>query len=185
MQGRGSARWKVRGALRAATGAVHERLHQAPPFAAIANRELDLRGYSDLLARIAAFHFTVGPEIGLGHGRRELLMRDLEGLGAPQPDRLYWSPPKTVPAKLGWTYVVEGSSVGGKVIYRQLDYLFGSSATGRLFFRGSALDGPRWQALCGDLEAEGHSDRSVGEIIGGATAAFALFEQAIVARELA
>ena len=185
MQGRGTGKWRVRSALRAATGAVHERLHQAPPFAAIADRQLDVRGYADLLARIAAFHFTVAQDDETGDVRRRLLMRDLKGLGSAAPGRLPWTPPKSGPGRLGWAYVLEGSSVGGKIIYRQLDYLFGNSPVGRLFFRGSATDGARWQALCRDLEAEGRTDRAVDEIVGGATAAFALFEQVVVARERA
>ncbi|HEX8262873.1 MAG TPA: biliverdin-producing heme oxygenase [Allosphingosinicella sp.] len=179
MQRHGTGEWRVRGALRAATGAVHERLHRAAPFSAIANRQLDVRGYADLVARIAAFHFTVGEDLGTGRLRRGLLVRDLKRLGLSRPGDLPWTSPRTGPERLGWAYVVEGSSIGGKVLYRQLDYLFGRSASGRLFFRGSGSDGPRWQALCRDLEAAGRTDRAVEEIIGGATAAFALFERAV------
>jgi heme oxygenase len=173
-------RWKARSALREATRAVHERLHQTPCFAAIANQELDVGRYAALLGRIAAFHCTVGPDHQHGNERRQLLARDLEVLGWPAPRPVNWSSPKSASARLGLAYVVEGSTLGGKVIYRQLDYLFGHSVAGRRFFRGSASDGPRWQALCRHLEAEGQTRRAVDEMIVGATAAFALFEQLIV-----
>lgn len=179
MQERSSAKWKVRSTLREATGAVHERLHRAPPFAAIADRQLDLAGYTELLAQIAAFHFTVGREFDRGDERRQMLSRDLEILGSPAPQRLRWNSPTTGSAGLGVAYVVEGSSLGGKVIYRQLDYLFGHSAAGRHFFRGSTSDRQRWQALCRDLEAEGQNPDAIQEIIDGAAAAFAFFEQLI------
>ena len=180
MQGRSSAKSKVRSALREATGAVHERLHQTPAFAAIANQQLDVAGYTALLGRIAAFHFTVGRDLETDNARPQLLAVDLDVLGAPAPQPVRWSFPKNVWGRLGIAYVVEGSSLGGRVIYRQLDYLFGHSTAGRQFFRGSASDVPRWQALCRLLEAEGQTHRAVDEMIAGATAAFALFEQLVV-----
>lgn len=179
MQGPASVKWKVRSALREATGAVHERLHRSPSFAAIANQQLDVAGYTALLARIAAFHFTVSEHVELNAARSQRLARDLQVLGSPAPLRLNWNSPKTAAARLGLAYVVEGSTLGGKVIYRQLDYLFGRSAAGRRFFRGSASDGPRWRALCRRLEIEGHAPRSVDEMTAAAIAAFALFEQLI------
>ena len=185
MQGRNSLKWKVRSALRDATGPVHERLHQAQPFAAIADQQLDAAGYTALLGRIAAFHATVGQQLKVDNRRSQLLARDLEVLGAPAPKPRDWSFPESAAARLGLAYVVEGSSLGGKVIYRQLDYLFGRSAAGRQFFRGSASDGPRWQALCRRVESEGQVPCAVGEMIAGATAAFALFERLLGPGEVA
>jgi heme oxygenase len=180
MQGRNRARSEVRAALRDATGAVHERLHRAPPFEAIANQQLDLGEYTEFLGRIAAFHFTVSQDLELDNARPQMLAEDLEELGCSAPQPVRWSFPKTRTARLGMAYVVEGSSLGGKVIYRQLDYLFGRFAAGRQFFLGSASDGPRWHALCCELEAEGQKAEAVDEMVAAATAAFALFEQLVV-----
>lgn len=171
----------MRAALREATGAIHERLHQARPFAALAGQQLDVRGYTDLLRGIAAFHFTVGPGLALDDSRGRRLAQDLEALGSPAPIPLDWSAPETAAARLGWTYVVEGSSLGGKLIYRQLDYLFGDSIQGRCFFKGSASDRIRWQMLCDRLEAAGRTSGAVDEMVGGANDAFGLFEQALLA----
>ena len=179
MTWQGSAEWKVRRALREATGAVHERLHEAPPFAAIAEERLSLGGYTDLLRKIAAFHFTVAPDLELDEDRRELLSRDLGTLGAAAAGRIDWSAPQSPAARLGCSYVVEGSSLGGKVIYRQLDYLFGESAGGRRFFRGTPSDGARWRSLCQRLEGEGREPGALDEMIAGAQRAFALFEQLV------
>jgi heme oxygenase len=180
MQGGRSAKCGVRNALREATRNVHERLHQTPAFAAIASQQLDVAGYTRLLERIAAFHCTVGQDVELDAARPQLLAQDLEALGSPAPRPVHWSSPKTAAATLGLAYVVEGSALGGKEIYRQLDYLFGQSPEGRRFFRGATSDVPRWQALCRELEAKGQSSHAVDEMIAGATAAFALFEQLVV-----
>lgn len=179
MKGYGSADWKVRRALRDATGAVHERLHEAPPFLAIAEQRLSLPGYTDLLRKIAAFHFTVAADLELDEGRRELLSRDLGALGTGAASRVDWSASPSHAARLGCSYVVEGSSLGGKLIYRQLDYLFGESAGGRRFFRGSPSDGARWRLLCQRLEGEGRKPDALDEMIAGAQRTFALFEQLV------
>jgi heme oxygenase len=175
-----SAKSEVRAALREATGAIHVRLHQARPFAALARQQLDADGYTDLLRRIAAFHLTVAPSLTLDGSRGRRLAQDLAALGSAVPLRLDWSVPETPAAKLGWAYVVEGSSLGGKVIYGQLDYLLGNSVEGRSFFKGSALDRVRWQTLCERLEAAGRSAAAVKEMVDGANDAFELFEQALM-----
>ena len=170
----------MRTALREATGAVHERLHLAPPFADLANQKLDLAGYRNLLASIAAFHFTVRRGGDIEDSRLDLLASDLEALGTPAPLRSDWNFPRTAAERLGLAYVVEGSSLGGKVIYRQLDYLFENSPAGRRFFRGTSSDGARWQALCRKLETEGQAPGAIDGMISGAAATFALFEQLVV-----
>jgi heme oxygenase len=179
MQGSSATDWNVRGALRDATSAVHQRLHEARPFAAIAEARLGLEGYRDLLGKIAAFHFTVGAELEVSPDRTQLLMRDLDALGGGAADRVDWTGPATGAAKLGCAYVVEGSALGGKIIYRQLDYLFGERPQGRLFFRGLPRDSARWRSLCRQLEVEGREPGALAEMIAGATGAFALFEQLV------
>ena len=174
-----SSEWKVRSALREATGAIHERLHDAPPFAAIAQRRLSRADYSELLRKIAAFHFTVAADLEADPMRLELLDRDLDSLAAERPASLDWQRPESAAARLGCAYVVEGSALGGRVIYRQLDYLFGESVAGRRFFGGSPGDGQRWRALCGRLEAEGREPDAREEMAAAAGRTFALFEQLV------
>lgn len=176
-----STKWPVRSALREATGAVHERLHQARPFAALMSRRLDLAGYADLLRRIAAFHFTIAPKLELGDARTGRLARDLDVLGVSAWPGQAWRPPGSAPARLGWAYVVEGSALGGRVIYRQLDYLFGNSRDGRRYFEGCSSDRTRWQGLCDRIEKEGSRPGAIGEMIGAAADAFAMFEDALKA----
>ena len=179
MQWLSSGDFKIRSALRDATDAVHQRLHQAPPCLAIAEGRLSLAGYADLLRRIASFHLTVTPEPPAEGSRRALLEADLESVGAPPPRPLPWRAPRDRAGRLGSAWVVAGSALGGKVVYRQLDYLFGGSAAGRLFFRGSGGDGARWRALCSRLETEGAEPGAVERMISGAEATFALFERSL------
>lgn len=169
----------ARAALRQATSVPHERLHQAPPFVAIASEQLEIDGYIDLLTRMAAFYFSVGKALDPDDARWELLAQDLEYLGSAGPMSLSWQRPASHLDRLGWHYVVDGSSLGGKVIYSQLDYLFEASFKGRSFFRGSASDRVKWQALCDQLELHGSDQDAVDEMIEGANQAFGMFGRLI------
>jgi heme oxygenase len=179
MEWRGPVQLTVRGALRAATSRMHERLHDMKPFRDIAEQRLSRGCYTDLLGKIAALHLGLGETLGMEPERRELLFQDLDALRAAPPSAIAWSTPETSAARLGCLYVVEGSALGGKVIYRQLDYLFGSSDEGRSFFRGSAADVGRWHTLCRRIEEEGCEESSLGSMISGAQAAFSLFERVL------
>lgn len=169
----------MRSALREATGMVHERLHQAKPFAALARGELGRSAYLELLSTFSTFHVTVCQSLGLDEERRIRLARDLEYLGGREQAPVAWSPPDSAAGCLGSAYVVEGSSLGGKIIYRQLDYLLGSNPDGRRFFQGTASDGERWRGLCQRIEALGRDDAARDDLIAGASNTFALFEKLI------
>ena len=58
---------------------------------------------------------------------------------------------RTTRFAIGCLYTVQGSTLGGKVISRQLDALL-HGEDGRRFFRGFPQDGANWQALCAGLE---------------------------------
>jgi len=177
-------------ALREATHVVHERLHEAPAFRAIADRQLDRCGYAELLGRLLAFHRAVDPLIA--QGRAVLGFGDGSGNGARigwlEADLAYLGGGKVplVPAAAGddWhaagcLYVVEGSVLGGKLIHRQLDYLFAANEDGRSFFAGAAGaagDSARWRDLCGRLDAYGVQPGRLAAMTAGAAAAFALLE---------
>ena len=179
MEWRDPVELTVRGALRAATSRMHERLHEMRPFREIAEQRLSRRCYTDLFGRIAALHLGLGETLGIGQERRELLFQDLDALGAAPPSGIAWTTPETSAARIGCRYVVEGSALGGKVIYRQLDYLFGSSDEGRSFFRGSAADVDRWRTLCRLIEDKGCEESSLASMICGAQSAFSLFERVL------
>jgi len=184
----------ARAALRASTREVHERLHAAPAFAAIARGELDRRAYADLLGRLLAFHRAVAPlmacaraTIGCSNdngqaARLARLESDLDHVGRTAGPRVAtpaWADDEAV----GALYVVEGSTLGGKLIHRQLDVLFAPGERGRSFFGGTSDDGRHWRALCRRLDTHGSCEARLGAMIAGAASAFALFETCLEAAD--
>ena len=176
----------VRSALRTATEEVHERLHHVRPFADIAAGRLGRAGYAALLGCLHRFHITLEAGCGDAWGaaarsgdRIARLEADLDHLGAaPPPGPAPWCPPDAPGAALGCLYVAQGSTLGGRVIARQLDYLLPDSR-GRSFFAGGPEDGARWRALCALIEREGGIPAQRAAMIAGAEAAFALFERCL------
>jgi heme oxygenase len=178
----------VRAALRLATEAVHERLHHAAPFAAIADGRLDRPGYAALLGRLAAFHAAAAAAVAQGYAelglpgqsaspaRLALLDADLAHLDAAAPAAGDARSPWSGAEAAGCAYVVEGSTLGGRVIHRQLDYLFPTGDEGRRFFAGMFDAGHRWRTLCARLESYGADGNRVEAMAAGAKRTFALFE---------
>lgn len=162
-------------------------MHGLPPFKAIEAGLLPLERYRSLLCALHRFHQALGTAAeatGLSAlssaGRRlTLLAADLATLGAspPGPDAELDAPSRA--SALGALYVGEGSMLGGRVIARQLDYLFGPAPDGRRFFLGSDEDKFAWRRVVAALDASGADAESLDAQIEGAEGAFALFERCI------
>ena len=174
--------------LREATNATHIRLHGLAQFQAIAEGRLDRPHYADLLRSLHAYHTAITDAAeagGLLHlstspHRRSLLEADLASLGtAPSRERLTWTPPSR-DALYGALYVAEGSALGGRVIARQLDALFGDADEGRTFFRGAGDTGPRWRAFLSALP-QTCDEAAMPQLVAGAEVSFALFERCLAA----
>ena len=173
--------------LRSATHATHIRLHGLHQFQAIAEGRLDRAGYADLLRSLHAYHSAIADAAeagGLQHlsssrHRRCLLEADLATLdAAPAGQRPGLNAPGRE-ALFGALYVAEGSALGGRVIARQLDYLF-DAAEGRTFFKGAGDAGPHWRAFLRAL-ANDNGEAALPQMIAGAEASFALFERCVTA----
>lgn len=85
--------------------------------------------------------------------RAPLILEDLVQLGYLAEPLLCPSLPPlhTLPQLLGAMYVLEGSTLGGQVIARQLAT---ASIAGRTYFTGRAgRAGPLWKSFCQQLEA--------------------------------
>jgi heme oxygenase len=149
--------------LRAATDEIHQALHRAAPFAAIAEGRESLAGYGATLHSLYCFHAgmhdlcvagatALGVQVlGDGHAARiEALARDLAHLGLAVP-RIAPEAAGEGGFCAGILYTVQGSTLGGKVIFRQLDALL-PGVEGRRFFQGGADDARHWQMLCAALE---------------------------------
>lgn len=192
LQNRPAARHGARASLRASTSGVHGRLHEARPFADLAEGRLDRHGYADLLTRLHAFHCAVDPAVasarqvlGLAEpptdgARVARLEADLAHLGTT-PYRRIAMPAWEADEAVGCLYVVEGSMLGGKLIHRQLDYLFEANEAGRSFFAGGSGDGRRWRELCDRIETHGSAAARLDRMTRGAASAFALFEACLEA----
>jgi heme oxygenase len=174
--------------LREATRATHARMHELAPFVRIATARLDCQGYAGVLSALWRYHTAIGLAAA-GHGlgplsssaRRTILLEaDLAYLGSPERPR----PPAWVLSSqeqaLGALYVAEGSMLGGRVLARQLDYLFGREPDGRRFFIGRADDRASWQRLNDALAGDLRDDAAIAAAIQGAQASFALFEQCLM-----
>jgi heme oxygenase len=179
----------VRAQLRLATAGIHEALHHAAPFARIAEGRMDLDGYGALLEMLYRYHATLAPVCAAGaaalgvpdlaeaHRQRLVLLRDdLQRQGRAIP---------AVPSETandpgfnaGCLYTVQGSTLGGKVIFRQLDGLL-PSVDGRRFFQGTPQDGGAWGALCKALEDGGFQP---ARLEAGARHAFMRFGEMLTA----
>jgi heme oxygenase len=111
------------------------------------------------------------PQLEAAHrARLTALEEDLAFLA--RPAQAAEEEPVSDPAfAIGCLYTVQGSTLGGKVVYRQLDSLFADTG-GRRFFAGTAEDGARWRVLCDRLEEQRHP---LARIEAGARHAFARF----------
>jgi heme oxygenase len=172
----------MRTRLREATDDVHQALHRAAPFAAIADGAATREGYGATLAFLYRYHGAMAGwcaagaeslglrELAAAHQARLVALRlDLDFLGCTVP-QIDEEAALSGAFAAGVLYTVQGSTLGGKVIHRQLDALLPDDR-GRAFFKGSRDDGLRWQRLCAALEQQ--SDGAVLE--AGARHGFARF----------
>jgi len=179
--------------LRHATAAVHQRLHHVPVFAALADGRLDRAAYVGLLGRLYGFHdpFEAAvdqagpPGLQPAEWRRAHLLRsDMATLGQSEAaiQRLprhpvvggQWTPARA----MGVLYVIEGSTLGGRLLARQLDHLVPTDAeSGRSFLlAGTGTGHVRWRDFCAALDAYGAEPAFRAEMVAGAIETFQCFE---------
>jgi heme oxygenase (biliverdin-IX-beta and delta-forming) len=172
-------------ALRAATDGVHQRLHTHRGFAAIKAETIDLPRYARLLRRLHGFHRPFEVATGLAAARSGRIAADLAAL-ASEPALASTPIPQChdIPvfddtdARLGGLYVVEGAALGGRILARHLDRLFGTGAVaGRSFFLGGGSDtGATWRAFLAQLGEVSPDPARRHRVIAAAVATFAAFE---------
>ena len=174
-------------ALKAATAGHHARVEALmPTLDALATPQ----GYAAALRALHAFHAAWEPAVwrapgldgaGLDEvGRRKLplLERDLRALGiAPCAAR---PPAPRVPdaaAALGALYVLEGATLGGRVIHRHVAGPLGlTPERGGAYYHGyGAATGARWKEL-GDVVARHAAAHGEAGVVDGAVACFAALE---------
>ncbi len=179
-----------RDALRAATGELHERLHHVPAFAALAAGRLTRDDYIAMLRRKLGFHRAVeaglatAPDLspfGISPAERRrvpMLEADLAALGADAVVPIAPIPaPGSAAGAMGWLYVSEGSTLGGRQLARGLDDLLGQGEPGRRFLLGHGeRHGAMWRDCCAAIERCGADPQRLAAMQAGAVAAFQAFE---------
>lgn len=177
----------ARGRLRAATDDVHRRLHAHPLFRPLIEGDVGHAGYVRLIERLHAFHAPLEAALRAAHARHAAaapgpaprphagrLRRDLDSL---QP-RIEVRPLPAAPsppgreAYLGALYVVEGSRLGARALFRRLDRLFGDRLDGRRFFAPDPGDAAAWRGVCAALERLADDPARVAAAARAARAAF-------------
>lgn len=165
--------------LRAGTDECHQRLERR---LALLDEELSAARYAAVLVRFHAIWQGLEPRLAellddeaFWRPRRRLpwLDADLAGLGCATPALV--GPPvlESLAAGLGALYVVEGSTLGGRVILRHLDRLGLRPAT---YFAGyGEATGRMWKGFLAKLQAVPES--AAATAVAGATATFAHLEQ--------
>ncbi|MFC0253102.1 biliverdin-producing heme oxygenase [Massilia consociata] len=174
----------VLAALRTATASRHERLDSGLPLSAPAASLDDyaahLRMVRDWLAPLDSWlaGFADGPQAELAPPsvpRLALIQADLAEPGMPEVAPLRPAPGWPVDASAAWrwgvAYVIEGSQLGGAVLYRQLAEPLAPHPL--RYLRGEeGGPGPRWRAFMQALRTRVNTPEEIAEACAGACAAF-------------
>lgn len=142
-------------------------LHRSAEAAVALDRIEDRASYAALLARMYGFYAPFAAAIAQvpalpavlewnRRGNLALLAADLAHLGvSPQAlDHLQLAVPRSHAEAVGGLYVVEGATLGGRVICRMLAARAALADVPRAFFAGYGADtGPRWRAFGDAAEA--------------------------------
>jgi heme oxygenase len=177
----------VLAALRIATGERHELLHEIMPLS------VDSAALRDYLAHLAILHEWLEPlEAWLAHfsdgpqspalpsrlNRLALIDADLRHESTRPQDSVEilhaargWSGDQSAAYRWGVCYVVEGSQLGGAVLYTSLKERLAPHPLGFLAAGRESL-GPRWQAFTRAMTAEVHTPTLIDEACRGAADAF-------------
>jgi heme oxygenase len=178
--------------LKLETAAEHAAIEAA---AGVMNPELRVEQYADYLAQSFGFYAPVeamlerlGAWQALGLSRAErsklpLLEHDLLALGRdPSALPRCEAPPRLRDAAeaFGCLYVLEGSTLGGRVISRHVQARLGAELPRRFLDGYGAETGERWQefrrALAAAARGRDHQGRDIdGRIIAGAKSTFETF----------
>ena len=168
----------VLAALRAATAERHAELDAHTPLAAA---QVDLAAYGahlrlleQWLARVPAWleRFDDGPRLPdyLGAIRTDLAHPSLAPLGAPADAPATWPAQASAAYRWGVCYVVEGSQLGGAVLYKRLAPVLAPHPLA--YLRGAGSPGPRWQQFLAALRTHVVDADQIDDACRGARDAF-------------
>jgi heme oxygenase (biliverdin-IX-beta and delta-forming) len=178
--------------LRERTGPSHQALESLPLSMALVDPGLTREQYVlylqtmyGMIAEVEEKIFPVVSELVPdieSRRKKELLLKDMEKLGAPVPpagDNLNMEAATDLAYAMGIMYVIEGSTLGGRVILKSIDKSLGLNAeNGAAYFAGYGADtGMLWKLFLDSLmKFAAESERQPG-IIEGAESAFNIIYQ--------
>ncbi|MEI6559380.1 MAG: biliverdin-producing heme oxygenase [Rhodospirillaceae bacterium] len=176
-------------ALRAATQPAHAVLEAVPLNRRLFADDFSAAELADLLSRMASIYRPLEarlaacePALTLDYRRRlPLLLDGLSALGVAPP-------PAEAPIPLlegeascwGALYVVEGSTMGGQMIHRQLAARHPAAALGFFLPHGDQA-GENWRRFRTRLEVALGRPEALDQAIAAAIATFQLFDRALSA----
>jgi heme oxygenase len=188
-------RTAARDDLRRVTAENHQRLHGLPEFVALEHGTLTLEAYRRLLGRLFGLHEVLEARIAAHDDhpdlswrrsppwsrRPALLRQDLTTLGLSDAEiaelpRSNAQVPNLddAEAALAAAWVVEGSTLGGKVMSRWLMSGLGiGESNGGSFFADRPGAQLRWRACCAAVEARGADTERREKMVVSALATFA------------
>lgn len=185
---RRSLRCAILERLKIETAADHAAIEEAT---GVLSPRLSLAGYRAYLASTFGYYDVVEPRLReagvwpalkLPAGERQklpLLRRDLRALGATELASLprCEAPPewRTLARAIGGAYVLEGSTLGGRVISRHVQQRFGSAVPRSFLECHGARTGELWQAFREALCRFASSRELEAGIIDGARTTFQSF----------
>ena len=158
--------------LKAQTRAHHDAAEASPAMRAVLADDLALPTYRDHLARLLGFYGPLEPALASVDGLRDWLpdldarlvkagwlADDLDALGPGPSAPAGHAPAFAAAGALGALYVVEGSTLGGRLIGRHLARTLGVTPdAGARFYHSYGDDrGPRWTAMKAALDAFGEA----------------------------
>ncbi len=181
--------------LRAATGPMHQRLENTPLSRALMQDNLTLATYINYLVHmrevIAWSEQHVFPMVGEVltdvESRRKLALIDddiavLSGTGEvarPGAFEGFSGATKSEARALGHMYVMEGSTLGGRMILQHVKKVLAlnDNTGGVRFFTGYGTEtGPRWKAFLTAMGQQATNATDADDMISGATDAFEQIE---------
>lgn len=173
--------------LKSATADLHARVEAAMPSL---DELATPAGYAAALRALHGFHASWEPaiwrtpgvaEAGMDDGRRKLplLEADLRALGIPPCDPA--APPAGLAGTaeaLGALYVLEGATLGGRIIHRRVAGPLGvTPARGAAYYHGYGDGtGERWKAFGAAVSRWAEGNDAAPRVVDGAVACFAALE---------
>ena len=166
--------------LKSRTRVHHDRAEASPAMQAVVSSDLTREGYRDHLVRLLAFYEPTEAALASIDGLRDVLpdldarlvksgwlREDLDRLGGQPEVPPSHAPTWSVAEALGALYVIEGSTLGGRIIARELDRSASVTpeAGGRFYSSYGDERGARWTAFKGALDAYGEANPEAVETV--------------------